>query len=57
MTVRILILEMPFCRAHVIGTDFIESKRCFMCMKGQKYQLKVFKNSINTFIQEPIGKK
>lgn len=56
MTVSILISEMPFFRAHVIGTDSIESKRCFMCMKGQKYQLKVFKNS-NTFIQEPIGKK
>ena len=38
MTVSILILEMLFSRAHVIGTDFIESKRCFMCMKGQKYQ-------------------
>lgn len=38
MTVSILISEMPFFRAHVIGTDLIESKRCFMCMKGQKYQ-------------------
>ena len=55
MTVSILISEMPFFRAHVIGTDSIESKRCFMCMKGQKYQ-KYFKKS-NTFIQEPIGKK
>ena len=38
MTVSILILEMPFFREHVIGSDFTESKRCFMCMKGQKYQ-------------------
>ena len=55
MTVSILISEMPFFRAHVIGTEFDRKQTLFYVYERTKIP-KVFKNS-NTFIQEPIGKK